>query len=205
MHACMLICMYVCICMHACKRCGVQSKKLQAHAHSHARKNYIESSPAANCLQSRFPGLADCALHAFFFVVCAERPIRSDFRGCLMLLFSRAARTVFALARGRSGALMLGNDGSSYASARSGSLCHFLDLWMWSDAHHKLAIRKMKAGTNLRLLASRKHQNSTDQDGSGKLTLMFVCFCLSYHAQQAFANGKGSLMPPSPFAIFSAR
>ena len=31
---------------------------------------------------------------------------------------------------------------------------------------------------------------------------MLACFCLSYHAQQAFANGKGSLMPPSPFAIF---
>jgi hypothetical protein len=53
-----------------------------------------------------------------------------------MLLFSRAARTVFALTRGRSGVSLLGYDGKSYASASSGSVYYLLGLW--SDAHHEL-------------------------------------------------------------------
>jgi hypothetical protein len=53
-----------------------------------------------------------------------------------MLLFSRAARTVFALTRGRSGASLLGNDGRGYSSALSGYLCYLLGLW--SGEHHEL-------------------------------------------------------------------
>ena len=82
------ICMYVCLfaCMHAyaCMRemWGAFEKFASLCPLSRQEKCY-ESLPVANCLQSRFPGLADCALYAFFFVVCAERPIRSNFRGCL--------------------------------------------------------------------------------------------------------------------------
>jgi hypothetical protein len=70
-----------------------------------------------------------------------------------MSLFSRAARTVLALARGRSGVSLLGYDGKSYALARSGSVCYLLGLWI--DAHHELffmTIRKIKARDKSQIL-----------------------------------------------------
>jgi hypothetical protein len=70
-----------------------------------------------------------------------------------MSLFSRAARTVFALTRGRSGVSLLGNDGSGYASARGSSVCYLLGLWI--DAHHELffmTIRKIKARNKSQIL-----------------------------------------------------
>ena len=144
---------------------------------------------------------ADCALHAFFFVVCAVRPIRSDFRGCLDQAHVAFQPSYPHRFRPRSWPQRHLAARKQWVQLRFGSQRQPVPL-SW-PVDHKLAIRKMKTMDTSRLLASTKHHNSTGQDGSGKLTLMFACFCLSYHAQQAFANGQGSLMPsPSPFAKF---
>ena len=202
MHVCLFSCMYAYA--YACERCGVHSKNLQVSAHSHNSKNKMQAHLLQAVSRAVSLGLLIVlSMRSFLSFMRINRSDRTSEAAWirLMSLFSRAVRTVFALARGRSGTSLLGNDGWGYALARCGSLCYFLCLW--SDAHHKLAIRKMKTMDTSRLLASTKHHNSTGQDGSGKLTLMFACFCLSYHAQQAFPNGQGSLTHPlSPFEIF---
>ena len=130
-YVCMYAYLHVCMHMHACERCGVHSKNLQAYAHSHARKNATK----AYLLQT-----ASRAVSLGLLIVLSKRSdlslVRSDrsdriSEGAwirLILPFSQAGRIVFALARGRSGTSHFGNDGSSYASARSCSLYHFLGL-----------------------------------------------------------------------------
>ena len=127
-YACMYAYLHVCMHMHACERCGVHSKNLQALAHSHARKNKTQ----AHLLQT-----VSTAVSLGLLFVLSMRSflsfVRTDPIGFPRLPHVAAVRTVFALARGRSGTSLLGNDRSGYILARNGSLCHFLGLW--NDAH----------------------------------------------------------------------
>ena len=117
---------------YACERFGVHSKNLQVRAHSHARKNKMQAHLLQTVSTAVTLGLlVVLSMRSFMFVRIDTDPIGFPrLIGIrLMSLFSRAARTVFALARGRSGTSLLGNDGSGYILACSGSLCHFLGLW----------------------------------------------------------------------------
>ena len=186
MHICLFACMYAYA--YACGRCGVHYKNLKVCAHSHARTNKMQAhcwlcSPCV--LFCRLCGSTD---PIGFPRLLGSGPCRSSAKlpaPFLPLLVAAAAPRCSETM----GAATLGLAAAACATFLACGVMHIVNPFL--------------RGLNQGLLASRKQQNSTDQDGSGQLTLMFACFCLSYHAQQAFSNGQGSLIPSqSPFANF---